>query len=85
MELQQLIEKWDAELMKVTPSEYEGGHWYEHEWEQGRYGAIVQFLADIKQLNLPPVINQVCECHDLVYVESKNAHVCHDCLKEYPE
>ena len=86
MELQQLIEKWEKEIAKVNiTDEDESGKWYENEWSHGRYGAISEFLADIKQLNLPLVINQVCECNNLIYVESKNAHVCHDCLKEYPE
>lgn len=55
MNIQSLIEKWELEIAKVTPKEDEGGKWYDHEWSNGRYGAISEFLADIKQLNLPLV------------------------------
>lgn len=59
MELQQLIEKWEKEIAKVNiTDEDESGKWYENEWSHGRYGAISEFLADVKQLNLPPV----CKC-----------------------
>lgn len=63
MELQQLIEKWEKEIAKVNiTDEDESGKWYENEWSHGRYGAISEFLADVKQLNLPPVSNSVCKC-----------------------
>ena len=53
MDIQNLIEKWELEISKVAPKEYEGGKWYDHEWSNGRYGAISEFLEDIKKLNLP--------------------------------
>ena len=70
MELQQLIEKWEKEIAKVNiTDEDESGKWYENEWSHGRYGAISEFLADVKQLNLPPVSNNevaVCSpCDDI--------------------
>ena len=63
MELQELIEKWEKEIAKVNiTDEDESGKWYENEWSHGRYGAISEFLADVKQLNLSHVSNSVCKC-----------------------
>jgi len=55
MNIQTLIEKWELEIAKVTPKEDYSGKWYDEEWSNGRYGAISEFLADVKQLNLPLV------------------------------
>jgi hypothetical protein len=55
MNIQNVIEKWELEIAKVTPDEEDVGKWYENEWSSGRYGAISEFLKDIKQLNLPRV------------------------------
>jgi hypothetical protein len=80
MNIQSLIEKWELEIAKVTPKEDEGGKWYDHEWSNGRYGAISEFLADIKQLNLPPVSKSVCDfCEETYRVQQHN--VCERCRK----
>ena len=59
MELQQLIEKWTNQMADIKR------HIIQHEDTYGhpavpsreRYEAISEMLADVRQLNLPPVIS----------------------------
>jgi len=57
MELQQLIEKWEQEMadrLKWIENEKDLANRYIH---ISAYTAISDMLADVKQLNLPPVSN----------------------------
>jgi hypothetical protein len=50
MEIQELIKKWEQEINKVSSKKNENSKWYDNEWANGRFGAISEFLEDIKQL-----------------------------------
>ena len=59
MELQQLIEKWEQEMadrLKWIENEKDLANRYIH---ISAYTAISDMLADVKQLNLPPVSNSL--------------------------
>jgi hypothetical protein len=85
MELQQLIEKWEQEMadrLKWIENEKDLAKRYIH---ISAHTAISDMLADVKQLNLPPVSNSVCTCNSLNY--GYGAAKCFDCgkLKEFKQ
>lgn len=57
MELQQLIEKWTKEMADIKQhiKEHEDTFGHPAATSRERYEAISDMLADVKQLNLPPV------------------------------
>jgi len=66
MELQQLIEKWEQEMadrLKWIENEKDLAKRYIHISE---HTAISDMLADVKQLNLPPVINSLPDFRDVI-------------------
>ena len=55
--IEELINKWEQEIAKVNPFENDNAKWYDSEWTNGRYGAISQFIEDLK--NLPNELRAV--------------------------
>lgn len=55
--IEELIQKWEQEIAKVNPFKEDNAKWYDSEWTNGRYGAISQFLEDLK--NLPNELRAV--------------------------
>ena len=61
MELKQLIEKWTKEMADIKShiKQHEDTFGHPAVTSRERLEAISDMLADVKQLNLPPVINWV--------------------------
>jgi F0F1-type ATP synthase delta subunit len=61
MELQQLIEKWTKEMADIKShiKQHEDTFGHPAVTSRERYKAISDMLADVKQLNLPPVSNSL--------------------------
>lgn len=64
MELQQLINNWTKEMaeLKVEIQDYENETGKSAISAEARLQAISEILADVKQLNLPPVSGLACKC-----------------------
>ena len=55
--IEELIQKWEIEIAKVNPFKEDSAKWYDSEWTNGRYGAISEFIEDLK--NLPNELRAV--------------------------
>ena len=78
MELKQLIKNWTKEIaeLKVEIQDYENETGKSAISAEARLQAISEILADVKQLNLPPVINCAnCKHQDV----SKYVEPCYGC------
>ena len=72
MELQQLIEKWEQEMadrLKWIENEKDLAKRYIH---ISAHTAISDMLADVKQLNLPPVSNSLPDFRDVIEARIKH-------------
>ena len=61
MELQQLIKKWSKHMayLKSHIKQYEDTFGHPAAYSKERLDIISEMLADVKQLNLPPVCNSL--------------------------
>jgi len=73
MELQQLINNWTKEMaeLKVEIQDYENETGKSAISAEARLQAISEILADVRQLNLPPVSNSLPDFRDVIEARIK--------------